>query len=440
MDSVMQVTVLYCCIFIGILVIYRIRKEKIISPYFMFTFYWLFVFLCFLYCNIKFELFSVTMTTIHLYGIGIIAFNISNFHIIKSVPFVSTKKDENDIDRKRVFFLFAFGICLSLIFFVRCIKLMRQGYSTANIRNLFINNPTPWGPVRNSLETILYNVVVTPLKYVAISLLPMELFNGKRNKWILAMLITFLIVCDPAGGRILYLNVAISLIVYFLFWSKDAVCFKRKSIKRKRKLIIVVTILMICLMYMMSIFRGIDASRLINQFLLYYGGSINFFDNKLINLSDNFEYTYGMTFGASFFRIIFKFYEIFGISVPSRWNELEEYISTFQKFIEIGESTKFNAFTGVFYYFYLDGGFISVFLESFLWGIICRYIYKKFILTKKKYYVSMYLILVVGITTSMSRWPFYQWQYTFAFLYIRLLQKDGIYKMKYRLKNVRKKG
>lgn len=423
MDFIMEITLLYCCIFIAILSVYRIRKEKIISPYFIFTFYWLFVFLCFLYCNIKFEMFPVTATTINVYGLGIIAFNISNVKKIKSFHIVSYKKDESDIAGKRVILLYAIGICFSLVYFVRCVKLLEQGYTTAHIRNLFINNPTSWGPVRNSLDIILYNVVVTPLKYVAIALLPIELFSGKRNKRILIMLIIFIIVCDPAGGRILYLNIAISVIVYFLFWSQNAIFFKKKGIKRKRKLIVAISGLMIFLMYMMSIFRGIDASRLINQFFIYYGGSINFCDYQLINLPDDFEYTYGMTCGATFFRIIFKFFEIFGISVPSRWNELEEYISAFQKFIEIGEGIKFNAFTGAFYYFYLDGGFFSVFVESFLWGLMCRYIYKKALLTRKKYYMSIYLILIVGIATSMVRWSLFQWQYSFAFLYIWFLKK-----------------
>ena len=106
MDFIMEITLLYCCIFIAILSVYRIRKEKIISPYFIFTFYWLFVFLCFLYCNIKFEMFPVTATTINVYGLGIIAFNISNVKKIKSFHIVSYKKDESDIAGKRVILLY----------------------------------------------------------------------------------------------------------------------------------------------------------------------------------------------------------------------------------------------------------------------------------------------------------------------------------------------
>lgn len=418
----LHATILYIFLFAGILLLYIIRGEDKINPYFIFTLFWLFVFVCFLYCTCKFKLYPVSIKVINIYGIGILAFNLSNIRKIKVKNNCTFTITNTDIDNKRVICLYSIGLCLAFIFWKRAINLVSQGYSTAQIRNLFLN-PIPGGAIRSSFEMILYNVVVTPLEYAAIVLVPVKLFDKKRNRIVSAILITYLFICDPAGGRIVYLNIAIILIVFLIFWANNNMLLKRKNYKKKKKFIIFTAVLMVGCMYAVSLSRGIDADRLMNQFMIYYGGSITYAGQKIVNIPQELGYTYGMSFGASCFRILFKIYNIFNIGIPQNWEYLEAYISSFQKFIEIGKGIKFNAFAGAFYYFYLDGGIIAVFAESFLWGIGCRYIYKKSIETKRSYYISIYLLLIIGITTSMIRWTFFQWQYTFAFFNIWCLRK-----------------
>lgn len=424
MDYLTQLaTILYIFLFVCILLLYIIRREDKINPYFIFTLFWLFVFVCFLYCTCKFKLYAVSVKVINMYGIGILAFNLSNIRKISvknNCSFIITNRD---IDNKRVICLYSIGFFLAFIFWKRTINLVNQGYLSAQIRNLFLN-PTLGGPIRNSFEMILYNVVVTPLKYAAIALVSVKLFDKQRNRITLAILITYLLICDPAEGRIVYLNIAISLIAFLIFWVNNNIFLKKKKINKKKKTILLAVVMMAGCMYAVSLGRGIDADRLMDQFMIYYGGSITYAGQKIVNIPQELGYTYGMSFGASCFRVLFKIYDIFNIGIPQNWECLEAYISSFQKFIEIGKGIKFNAFVGAFYYFYLDGGIIAVFVESFLWGIGCRYIYKKSIATKRSYYISLYLLLVIGITTSMVRWTFFQWQYTFAFIYIWCLKKN----------------
>lgn len=90
--------------------------------------------------------------------------------------------------------------------------------------------------------------------------------------------------------------------------------------------------------------------------------------------------------------------------------------------MRIGPKVWFNAYYTFFYDFYLDGGFLSVGLESFIFGIMSsRSIFR---MNKQKNDVEAQckgLLMCIVLFMGIIRWQFISPTFVFSYIYLFLI-------------------
>lgn len=153
---------------------------------------------------------------------------------------------------------------------------------------------------------------------------------------------------------------------------------------------------------------------------LYFSGSVTYLGRVIENAPGIVGSTFGLNLLAGFISPIFVILNFMHIiNYPQVFNTIGTYAC-----IEllIGPSTYFNAMPTAFGYFFIDGGLILTFVESWIFGYAC----KRFYIKAKEgnlLYIGLFLLLFVQICNSSTRWFIYTSDFALAFIYMRFVLK-----------------
>ena len=221
------------------------------------------------------------------------------------------------------------------------------------------------------------------------------------------------------GTYILISGARVSL-AYFAFYFLVILRFQKKKIHLgawQKVLIIVVGLTAWTVFAMLSESR--NSASLENTAYTYLCGCVPFFSYRLdVFQATGGQYMYGLHTFSGFLKPVFAVLgKIFGSS--EMWTRVLSDMET-QGRTYIAPHNPFNAFSSLFYYFYMDGGLLSVGIFSFIYGFFSLGMYCKFMRKKTYKNLVLYLLTAFGLAFSMVRFHFTTLRYILSFFYVMI--------------------
>lgn len=314
---------------------------------------------------------------------------------------------------------------ISIIFFifqaVIVIRLLSAGYDYSYIRELAATEDL--NILRQS--KVISNVrvfIATPVTYLDIAILPIEVLYGKKDKKLIYQIIAmiFLWVITSGGRSIIVWEVLYFLCVLFI-QKRNINNIEWRAIFKKYKypLIIGGIFLFIFLYYITVSRKGKDVD-FIKQFYIYYVAPLSFFDHH-VNALDSSNSNYLVGFGvSSFYGFLYPILFIYKLITGGYPDFIESiYYRSFgllEHGVDIGGGIWMNAFATFFYQPYLDGRFVGTFIILMVFGYVCMRVYQKAKDGSNLKYLLIYLLLLQKISDSMVRFYFTQQVQAIAFI------------------------
>lgn len=327
---------------------------------------------------------------------------------------------------------------ISIIYFIFqaliVLKLLSSGFDYSYIRELATSEDN--NVLRQS--SVLSNIrvfIATPLTYLDIALLPVEIFYGRKDKKLIRqILIMIFLWVFTSGGR--------SIIVWEILYFACVLLIQKQEISKiewnkifdKYKYpIIVGSIALFLFLYFITISRKGKGVDFLKQFYIYYVAPLSFFDKHVKSL-DSLTSGYLMGYGVSSFYgflypILFVYKLISGSYPPFIESIYYRSFGILEQGVDIGGGIWMNAFATFFYQPYLDGRYIGTFIILMIFGYFCMRVYKKAKEGNDPKFLLVYLLLLQKITDSMVRFYFTQQVQAIAFI-LALIVVTKVYREK----------
>lgn len=373
------------------------------------------------------EIFTPENSTYYIFYIGLISFNLHIFFIrpnsniilqgqlINSTPITYDKKKFIlNIYIRRIIEIIVLAIMIPYAYMNY--QLMRSGIDLKEIHSDYFS-----GDVIQQTDVQLFNFIATPLMYLLMLTLFLNIYNKKRDTYINFIIYSVILVCNCtiSGGRI---EIIQFLILYVIC------CFMRKN-KKLENIInpvvhfnILYIIPFIVILIFISDSRGHgsdDGSILITIIKSYtlYVGIFNYYNTHEYIAFDDFLLG-GSTFEGliTYFRMLLNKFLNCGIETNVKSNNY--YI---QEFVRIGPYLNANAHATMYFLFIRDFGYLGVVIGPLLLGIVCHRLYKK-MLNKPQYFVY-YLFMTYVLTTTTLSCHIYKLFFWITIVYYYFFQK-----------------
>lgn len=379
----------------------------------------LYALIMFFYSLHIFELYAASDTAVSIVLIGVCSF----FGGAISKCMIRRKKIPNkvvldnsiqSINFKLLNILNILALIYLCVTAVVVIRMLLSGSSMWYIRYILYNEDSTVGVRSSNLSVQLYSYFVWPWTYVIIPL-SVYLFLLKRDK---SKEVKLFLVLSTINIALFILITAgrISIIYYLLYFILTRL-ISRKSQKVPFKYKIIIAIFVVVSMIAINAISASRLSRpLIENAYLYVCGCIPFLSSRLQSFqSGSHVFTYGLSSFRGFFVLLIALLSrTFG--VPDIWSNVIENCYT-QDFTNIAPNVTFNAFSTLFYYFYVDFGMIGVLVLSFVYGFVSMNFYEKFVKKPTFKNLMLYGLIVFGLVFSMIRFQFTNASYAFSFIY-----------------------
>lgn len=288
-------------------------------------------------------------------------------------------------------------------------KLLVQGVGFAGIRS---DNEIVYP---NVLLQLIYNYVVLPFSFAISPILGAMVYNEKRNDKIVLFSGIFII----ASRLITEAGRAIVLYTLLSFFLANTLTKGKKGPQKMHIGVVFLVIVGISLVLQVTFQRTGDS--IVHHFLIYITGGVPHLSIRLDEL--NGEMTYGVASFFGLFNFVFTMLENVGLGYPNFMVEANEIVTHVVRTTRTIDTfnTQFNAFVTPFYYMYVDGRELGVFLIMFLYGFMCQKSYYKAVTKMNSINLSVYLLLSQGLVFSFVRMQFAVVHYALAFFYIMLI-------------------
>lgn len=413
------------CAFLSLYGYIHIGKKKLYSPLFVFSLFW--SVLTFLSELRLFDLYETSVFAYLCVIIGLVGFAVGCF-------IVHAKKNNIKKSRKQILSGFRYKLLLIVCLFALVLnfqvifKFIISGFDVSFIYYTMAANAsgaeTEMSDLFNDNLLRLQQFVAYPLLYTIVPISIAEYLETKKKSylWIAILLSLVRFLFDI---RRTYFVILVIFVIIFLVIRRN----KLISQKIKRASLTFKTKIRICLgvSFVIIIFSILSTARrsendlngeysFIENFYFYYVGSLPYFGQRLEQL-DNAEYTLGLTSFRGFFSPIFAVTKLLGADTPDLMEISTENINSLHNTtLLITPIHKSNSYATCFFEFFLDGGYIGVFLFSFLFGYYSQYLFEKAEkykmqrdMWKYAYFTSLYIFLSVlhfNGAVVCYLWPF----------------------------------
>lgn len=394
------------------------RYRNLINPYSSFNVLWMFVSLLILIGN-RF-VYAPNNTSSICVLIGILGFNCSMYSK-RLIVGKHSEKQEYRLNLNLVCILSLVVVVMMASDAILAIKDALAGVSFSEIRHGYFKYDT----------VALYyvnNFFVFPMGYAVISSAIVSIFSNsgsKRKRMFLAINAGLIVFFQAlmSGGRYILMNTIFMIVCgYALYKNKKRIQFRYKL------LIIFIFVslgyFIIFLTENRSSFIMGDMSiwqKMYTTIYLYFAGSVTYLGKVLETSPEVISSTLGINLIAGFISPIFAALNFLHI-LP--YPEIFSVIGT-KACVQllIGPNSFYNAMPTIFGYFFIDGGYILTFIESWIFGYASK---RSFIgaTRKDKMFQTIYLLIFVQVCISSTRWMIYSPEFALAFLYVRLMFKN----------------
>lgn len=309
--------------------------------------------------------------------------------------------------------LFFVALVYYLYVGARAISLLFSGRHLDYIRELATSEDA--NELRTStLVVLVKNFIATPTVYLAIALLPIEIFRGEKDKFIIisTIVMTFLWVITSGGRSVLLWIALYFLIVYtFLPREKHRLKISIKSIRNKIALIAGAAVILGALLYTTYSRKGNDVD-LWRQIYIYFIVPVKHFEHYVEYIDSAYSGFYGYgaaSFYGLLYPIVFALRLLFLGRYPEFFTTVRELSFTMlERSTLLGGNIYMNAFVTIFYQPYLDGRFVGVAIICMLFGIFTGTAYYRMSVYNDMKWQLIYLLLFQKIVFSMVRFYFTQ--------------------------------
>lgn len=329
---------------------------------------------------------------------------------IASVNIVTSSR----INYKLLFALNCLSLALFMPFAIMTLKLLMSGHGFDYIRDMYMDEDG--GSLGGSkLTAYIMSFFLWPWNYVIIPLTVIAFVVDKSHSKIkrlflytsVANVLIFVIV---TAGRVSMVYCAMYFVLVCLLMGK------RLRLTKSQKYIILATIVLIVVgISVISASRGSPA--FLQNAYVYICGCMPFASNRLkIYYSQSGVKTLGFaSFRGVWMILMIPLSKIIGY--PDLYLEAVENIYV-QDRIYIAPHQGYNAFTSLFYYFFIDGGMLGVVILSAIYGCISMDSYIRMLKNRDYKSLLVYCIVAFGLIFSMVRFQFATMRYVGAFVYI----------------------
>ncbi len=284
-----------------------------------------------------------------------------------------------------------------------------SGISYQTIRSLYFND--------NDIGINRFDLFVyLPLLQASVLLSSVVFFgsveessNVGKKRVLLVTLFCVILSMFTNGGRETILYTAI-LYLYTYTVCNDNVkgrlgawLDKKHHRKILRRFILIAVAGLILMTLLRSTTGESSLSFVLRKTYYYFAGWLPNFSEHLSRVNND-QYTHGFAFVLGILRLPAAILHRLGWPETLSYTLAEKITSSLQERINIGGWHFFNAFTGVFYYFYRDFGYVSVVLESIIFGVACAVAEMRFRRQKNAKTLFWLLFMVFLIISSMVRW------------------------------------
>ena len=394
-----------------------LSDKSLLRPGIIFILVWVLILIMYQFRFI--ELNDISDKTLYIIGIGIVAFSVAAMNKKRIVGWSSEKNLLLDINMNGVIILESISIIVYIPEVVHSMNMLLSGDSFEVIRAASGLGDTV---VTNYAILLLRNYVIRPFMMVLYPINAVVFFECRNDKrrmpiFLLTVLIALMMVIYE-GGR--------SPIIYFVLHFIFVAILLKKKIQipsHMKKWIICFIIIAIIVFSYVSFSRGIE--NLKQSVYMYFCGGIPLLDTKIANIDANQLRTFGL---ASLSVPVDFFYSLMGplgVSRPSFFREILDILMSVEQTISVGINIRMNAFVTMFYYLYLDGGYIGLALGAGIYGFISSVCYNNYVQWKDKKSLVIYCLILQGIVFSFIRLQFVNSAYFFAFIVVQFLFKRG---------------
>lgn len=411
------------------IIIVVFSEKKIVNPIVLFAGIWLIS--IFLSSLKLYNMIDYSEKAIRIISEGIIAFIIGAFMMMyiaqKKYKSYENKKNNEFLNNRVLFILINMSLVMVLILSIKVAVLLKNGVNYNGIRKLYYS----YGDgslISNEKIFTLFDWTTSMVITLTTPTIIVGIINKKVNKLlvfeyvIMVSLYTF-----STSGRSVIFVIAIELVLTLLL-NKEKL---NKKIKILSKIFLIISLILIILMT--AIRTSNVKNKNVNTFYAYFSLPLPYF-SKLVDYIDNQDVnTYGVATAYGPYLLVQKGFKIITGYKFSKAENLADIITKPQTYwVRVFEDTTdyYNAYSTMFYNFYLDFKDIGVIGISFFYGMFMEFVYQKAKYQKTMKENVLYLIFANGVIKSFASWQFATPAIILALLVLNILfkerkQKDG---------------
>lgn len=303
------------------------------------------------------------------------------------------------------------GIIIFLIADVPIFYLLQNGSTMNDIYQMRSNMAHGYDTELSDVSyflTVLLEYIARPILAISIPYTVAEIVLIKKYRNLFLCIILLVLGYINKANRMDIILAFTTYIYAFLFFNGHRL--SKKTIIRFSVIIAIVLFVFLIL----SSIRSSDESNPFDSFYYYICANLPFADLKISQMEINHVYTFGLTSIHGLFRPFAQLMQALGIGSLELFKVAEVYANV-EEGEYIGGYGQFNAFAGVFYFFYCDLGTWGVILFSFISGNIIEKLYIKagrtnnfltivlfLMFMNRGVILSFYNFLLVGIPYGVS--------------------------------------
>ena len=414
---------------IGVCMIYTLieltKKRHKITPMTIFSILWLIILIL---SGLRLYYLNAPNEQVYLIiFVGLVAWGVG-YYLLSYITPAKPITTNYTIRKLLIYFL----IVLSLLF---CIKDLRNVFSTlkgsfnlAQIRALSQDSTSVLYNDNSNLETAIRSFVINPFAMAYQSIVACEFWKG-RKKWLVLDIFIIVLRILTQGTRILFIYLIINFIIfYYLSASNGKVGeYFRKTFSKKR--IVLIIFITIILLLIMTLSRS--GNRALRSTYYYYAMEPYMMGEWMKSIKG---WGYGtVSLNGLVYSVIYFLKNVIHIisEYPQTWyNDIFLLINnTDQTWITISnyDNTQANAYVSIFWFPYVDGGFLGEAVIMFLYGAIVQHYYKitHYFNNVGDLQKCVYALLVQWLLFSFVRFQFADIAYALSFIYIIILYKHS---------------
>lgn len=385
------------------------------NPFYVFNLYWGgIIFLS------KLGLYGIFVPEDSIYMLimyGIISFNVTALLMTVKLKGTRISTIEVDITEDRsksnrlLFMLAIIAIIFLTTKLITVTALILQGYVLSDIRVMNFDIKT------GDIDVYIDRYIVQSIALVLYVRVFVDLVIKKSNTRLL--LLTLIILVETVivtGGRYEIYYTLISLLLAMTIYEKK--WYLSPKLQWRLKLMFILLVFM--LVYITNLRSVQTEESAITGFLkmiyVYFVGCVEYMEQLVAQQALYQEYSYGFSSLGGIINPIFVLLTYLGLMEYPIVSSLIS-IYTAPQYV-IGDDMRTNAFSSMFFYFYLDAGIFGVILGCTILAVVCMNAYTKIVRRPNSNTTTYYIMIMLVLLTSNMQWAF---NFTKFFLAIVML-------------------